>query len=435
MTALDGPAAYGAAGLPATLAALLRCPADGSPLRIEEAPGGQALLVGEAIAYPVLLGIPRLIDDPLRRQLVALLRAGRRDAAERLVLRWPTFSLGPRIRRRLARELGALAPEAVWLGVLLSRFADGGAIRAPHASFTELVRRHGTGFYPDWFAYRFGARTFLPITGLAGLLPPGGPILEIGTGCGHSSFVLGRHAGPGTVVALDHQFAQLHAARRFMAPDAHYVCTDVERGLPLASGAFAAVVMSDTFHFVHEKQRLAEEVARVTRPRSTLLLSQIHNGLFPEPFAGEPLSPADYSRMFAGWEPRLLRNDRLLDRLSTDDGFDLTDPALAAGIEGERSLSLVGRRGGGGAAAVAEVSRHVSERRTRIVLNPALTRTERGLAPREDIHPVVAPNIAPPDMAGLAPGAGEPPAWEADSAATIDLLRRRVLLDVPERFL
>lgn len=417
---------------PVGLAKLLRCPADGSSLRIETVVGGQTLLVGDDRTYPVLCGIPRLVDDPLRRQLVALLRGGHPDAAERLVLRWPTFAFGPRLRRRIARELGALMPDAVWLGRLLSRFADGGAIRAPHASFTDLVRRHGTSFYPDWFAYRFSARTFLPIVGLTGLLPVGRPILEIGNGCGHSTFVLGRHAGPDTVLAIDHQFAQLYAAKRFIAPAAHYVCADVERGLPLAAGSFAAVVMNDTFHFVLAKQPLADEIARVAAPDATLILSQIHNGLFPEPFAGEPLEPAEYAAMFSAWAPRMVRNDRLIQSLATTDGFDLADPALSAGLNGERSLSLIGWRGNAGAASVRDLWRGVFERRTRLIRNPVLERVGAGLAPRADIHPVVASLIVPPDMEGLE-GTFDDPA-ELGEAAVVDLLRRHVLVDVPSNF-
>ena len=417
---------------PVGLASLLRCPVDGSPLRIEVVAGGQALLVGDVVDYPVLCGIPRLMDDPLRRQLVALLRAGHHDAAERLVLRWPTFALGPRLRRRVARELGAMMPEAIWLSLLLSRFADGGAIREPHASFTELVRRHSTGLYPDWFAYRFGARTFLPIVGLTGLLPVGQPVLEIGTGCGHSAFVLGRHTVPENVLAIDHQFAQLYAAKRFIAPAAHYVCADVERGLPLAAASFSAVVMNDTFHFVHAKQQLADEIDRVTEPDATLILSQIHNGLFPETFAGEPLQPAEYAAMFSAWAPRIIRNDRLIQSLSKTGGFDLADPELSADLKCERSLSLIGRRGEAGPMSVRDLWRSISERRSQLIFNPVLERIGDGLAPRTDIHPVVADIISMPDLEGLEGNICDPAEWS--EGAVIELLRRRVLLDVPSRF-
>lgn len=422
-----------AAGLSPRLTPFLRCPVDGSPLVMEALAEGQALLVGAALAYPVLLGIPRLVDDPLRRQLVALLRAGQHDAAERVVLRWPTFALMPRLRRRVAREATALAPESVWLGVALSHLADGGAIRQPQSSFTELVRRHSTGLYPDWFAYRFSARTFLPIVGLAGLLPHGAPILEIGTGCGHSTFLLARRAGPGAIVAVDHAFAQLYAARRFMAPEALYVCADVERGLPLAPGAFAAVVMSDTLHFVHAKQRLAQELERVTRPEAMMVLAQIHNGLFPEPFAGEPLPPDGYMGLFEGWSPRLIRNDRLIGSMATADGFDLADPALSDNLAAQRSLSLVGWRGGQGPSTSGGIAQAIAARHTRLIVNPALVQQGGRLVPREGIHPVVAGIIAAADLGGMEAMPGDLAALPAAAAA--DLLRRLVLLDVPERFI
>lgn len=420
---------------PEALVGLLRCPVDKAPLRVEPLGSGEILLAGPSLSYPVLLGIPRLIDDPLRRQLVALMRAGHHDAAERLVLRWPTFSLVPRLRRRFAQELCAMAPDAVWLGLLLSRLVDGGAIRQSYASFVNLVRTHSSGLYGDWFAYRFTARTFLPIAGLSKLLPSAGPILEIGPGCGHSTFILGRHLCGEPIVAVDHQFAQLYAAKRFMAPRAHYICADVEQGLPLAADAFTAVVMSDTFHFVHAKQQLAGEIGRVAQGDATLVLSQVHNGLFPELWAGEPLVPAGYAALFAAWAPRIIRNDRLIERMTTEDSFDLTDPGLAADISSERSLSLVGQRGAGQTDRVVAISHGVLARKTRLVLDPAVNWTAGRLEPRNGIDPVVAQIVMPPYLVGLDNVADAPDPEQSDPTTTADLLRRRILLDVPAQYL
>jgi len=113
------------------------------------------------VPYLVLLGIPHLIDDPLRQQLVSMLRAAKHEAAERLVLRWPTLAIAPRIRHRATRWIIRLAPESAILGSLLAHLSDGAILGA--RSFVELVRRYSTGFYVDWFTYRFNFQTFAPL--------------------------------------------------------------------------------------------------------------------------------------------------------------------------------------------------------------------------------------------------------------------------------
>ncbi len=416
--------------IPPSLVALLRCPVDGSPLRAEPVEGG-VLLAGASRAYPVVLGIPRLIDDAQRRQLVALLRAGQRDAAERLVLAWPNLALAPRLRRRLAREVAPIAPDSVALARIAALLVDGGALREPSAGFIGFVRRHAMAFYTDWFIHRFSARTFLPIQGLAPLLPRGRPVLEIGNGCGHSTFVLARELPGETIIAVDHAFAQLYAAKRFLAPGAHHVCADVERGLPLAGGAFGAVVMNDTFHFVRDKPRLVEETGRVAADDAMLVLSQIHNGLFPEAWAGQPLSPDGYATLLAAWSPRIIRNDRLIAAMTQAGGFDLDDTALVEAVESEVSLSLVGHRGAAGGRVVHDLWDGVAARRTRLLLNPLLVQDGAHLALAGAVHPVVAGIMAPPDLEGFDPPPGGPGDWAADPAVARELLRRRILLDVP----
>lgn len=416
--------------VPRALVALLRCPVDGSPLRAEPVAGG-VLLAGASRTYPVVLGIPRLIDDAQGRQLVALLRAGQRDSAERLALAWPDLRLAPRLRRRLAREIAPLAPDSVALARVAARLVDGGALREPAAGFIGFVRRHAMAFYTDWFIHRFSARTFLPIQGLAPLLPRGRPVLEIGNGCGHSTFVLARELPGETIVAVDHAFAQLYAAKRFLAPGAHHVCADVERGLPLADGAFGAVVMNDTFHFVRDKPRLVAETGRVATPEAMLVLSQIHNGLFPEAWAGQPLTPEGYAALLPGWSPRIIRNDRLIGTMTQAGGFALDDPVLAEAVETEVSLSLVGRRGAAGGRVVRELWEGIAARRTRLILNPLLVQDGARLAPAGAVHPVVAGIMAPPDLDGFDPPPGGPADWAADPVVAAALLRRRILLDVP----
>ena len=414
------------------LVARLRCPLNGAALAIERAPSwprDAALLTGGRQPYPMLLGIPRLLDDALRRPLVALLRAGRPGDAARLALQWPTRAPGSRLRRRLTVELARRLPGAT-VARGLAGLSDARRVQRPHGSFAALVAATTPPDLAGWLLHRFAARPFLPLVALAArLVRPGVDVLEVGGGVGHSSFVLARHAGAARVVCMDNVFAHLHAARRFNAPGTMQVCADAEGTLPFADGAFGCVAMTDSFHFVRDQERLAAEVCRVLATEGQVVLAHVHNGLHPDPHCDAARAPDAYASFFATLSPVLLRNDRLLAQLDADGRVDLTAPALGEAVEEAASLSLVARRDrplpGVPAGAEGDVWHAVWARRTRLIANPLL-----GVAAPTSHLAEILVSPEPED--------GDPPraamAGMMDPALASALLRRRMLLDVPDRF-
>lgn len=415
----------------AALAALvgrLRCPETGAALAVRHLPGlpdDAALLTGGRHIYPALLGIPRLLDDALRAPLVTLLEAGAVQAAARLALHWPSKAPGSRIRRRAMRDAARLLPDGVAMARLLAAVSDGGRVLGPHASFAALLAATTPPDLAGWMLHRFCARPFLPLVPLAArLLRPDDRVLEIGGGVGHSSFVLARHVGAARVTSLDTVFAHLHAARRFNAPGIDAVCADAGRPLPFADAAFDAVVMTDSFHFVPDQAGLATETMRVLGPAGQVLLAHVHNGLHPEPYPGVAQPPAAYAACFGPLAPVVLRNDRLLDQLDADGDVGLDDPALTEDVAAVESLSLVARRGAPLPGRQGSVWDAVQARRTRLAPNPLL-----GAGTPLSGH--LAAIIAPPQLR-----ADDLPLGPAmDPGRASDLLRRRVLVDMPLGFL
>lgn len=102
------------------------------------------------------------------------------------------------------------------------------------------------------------------------LLPPlgGRDVLDLGSGPGHYARLAAK-AGARRVVALDltpEMLARGAGAR--VAADA--------AGLPFRDGAFDVVVAAMVLGYLGDRRRAFAEMARVLRPRGTLVLSDLH---------------------------------------------------------------------------------------------------------------------------------------------------------------
>ena len=123
----------------------------------------------------------------------------------------------------------------------------------------------------DYDAQRFGGAGGARVNAreqaiVAGLLPPGGVVADVGCGTGRLLPLLARRAQ--TLLALDASLPMLRAAAR-QAP-ARLVQADAF-ALPLADGALDALVsVRLLFHFP-DPAPLLRELRRVTRPGGTLV--------------------------------------------------------------------------------------------------------------------------------------------------------------------
>ena len=321
----------------ATLLDWIRCPFCGTRLQVVD---NQALertgarieagvLGCECCAFPVVAGIPILLADDATRTAMHALERGDGDEA-------------------LAGALGVTRAQAA----RLARAEEAGTLTYREALAVLAPDAEGT-----YFLHRFSDPTFVAAEALARVLgraaaPVRGPWLDLCGGTGHLAHALAGAGGEtasaseGTVIA-DLYFRKLWLATRLTAPAADAVCCSAEAPLPFTTGRFALVVLMDAFPYIWHKRLCADEMMRVAHPDGVVVLPHLHSSEGENYAAGDPLSPAAYRDLFAPFRPALFSDARLLDGILDEACVDLADDRSPAQLRGEPTLTLVASRHGG----------------------------------------------------------------------------------------
>ncbi len=117
-------------------------------------------------------------------------------------------------------------------------------------------------FYDHFFALDPG-----PLRNLL-KLPSAGWILDLGGGTGRVAQALRGESDE--LVVLDESAGMLRQAHRKGLP---VVCGEAEH-LPFVRGAFARILMVDTFHHLRDQRRAAAELLRVLAPGGWLVMEE-----------------------------------------------------------------------------------------------------------------------------------------------------------------
>jgi SAM-dependent methyltransferase len=347
--------------------------------------------------WPIVDDIPFLRADriDLAEQALAALDAG--DAFQAAVLllsdqdRWArTKPPSEDARRSLVRQQGAVSFRAAM----------------------DLLAYGPVGTY---FAHRWSDPTFLSGLALAEAHRAPGSIFELACGAGHFLREFGRTH---TVVAGgDVVFSKLWLARHYLAPRARLVCFDAADGWPFANAAFDTVFCHDAFYFLPDKPHVAAEMRRVAA--GPVLVGHAHNALVDNLSAGSPMAPAGYAALFG---TPLLYDDRELTAALVEARAPV--PIDVAALAAAPAVAMAA-----GAGAPRAVTAGVAMPRDGTLLrrNPLYEWTRVRWPSERYEREYGALATYPIEAIG-------PETAVAGDVAVEPLVRRRVLLDLPERW-
>ena len=347
--------------------------------------------------FPVIAGIPILTDDYQRNAAFQSIQSGHAEEAYHDLLN---------------------GQPAYWV--------ENGA-----QTFQSLLYQFVGRWSADYFYFRRSDPTFL--SGLSLLRAARGQpgwAFDLGCGCGHNSEILLKLSPEKRVIGLDSTFKLLYLARQFIAPQADFVCADLENGLPFASGMAGTVLCSDTFSFIRNKWGAAREMLRLTRPDGRILVTRL---LITPPAHWNPLRfhlfPSQfYAPYFESMQVARFADEAL--RLAYLGSASLEENSSFG--ENEQSFSLAASPAGLPESALSPfLDPYDTES---LYVNPLYSRAgESGwrrewpsptyVQDYEDRSSYLPPSLALPPEISHQPGS---------KGKLEDLLRRRVLLSLPK---
>jgi uncharacterized protein YbaR (Trm112 family) len=406
---------------------LLRCPYCGGRLELVRSLSHQAseqhidygVLGCHCCIFPVVDGIPVLHLQPAAVAAREHVEAGR-------------YALALRAMVGLEDEEQARTFE--------------GAARSPESTYRAVVDALGPAFEGGYFLYRFSDPTFVVadavVRAVAGtVLAGGGRAVDVCGGSGHLTRTLTELSASPPVLA-DLYFAKVWLARRFTAPGCEPVCCDGNAPLPFARGAFRYAMCSDAFQYIWTKRQFVGEMCRlVDGPAPGAVgINHTHNQLTWSPSHGQPLSPSGYRDLFETIEPRIFGEAGLFEDVVRGGPLDLGRRDSADALDGDPALTIVASRHPGvfqrhalNVPATARGQFRVNPlyaieedgERLRLLLRfpDDAYADEYGACRRYLPDQLIVERSA---LASLEAGAVTP--------ATADLVRRRVVVDLPRRY-
>ncbi len=258
--------------------------------------------------YPLIAGIPVIVRGPLAdsncdsERLCTLIRAGEHKQA--LI-----EALAPRQKAPKPHQLTRLLPSAVAARARSAQLRDfrtkwrhqfemlcqdespGSAIRLIRHYFGERYNA------ANYFSFRAGQPKYLITLALSQLTNAADWKLDVGCGAGHITRILNNSQSPGNAVGLDRNFFLLWLANTRVAPDARFVCCDVEQGLPFGDSVFDFALLSNFYHFIYQKRLMLAELKRVGHANTVVVISSLRNRNVITPTPNLALSPEGYQSL------------------------------------------------------------------------------------------------------------------------------------------
>ncbi len=316
--------------------AFLRCPYCGGRFEVDTSQFHQR--TGEAIQdgilscqccnLPIVDGIPVLHLLPDSTTALDHLRAARPDRARRTM-----FGLD---EPASAEAFDAVAASSA-------------------STYRDTVDALGPNFEGGYFLYRFSDPTYLVAQAVvravaATVLGGSRRAVDICGGSGHVTRTLMDLSSAPPVLA-DLYFAKVWLARRFTAPGCEPVCCDGNAPMPFARGAFALAMCTDAFMYIWTKRQFVGEMERLIDTQRTpgahagaALIGHTHNERTWSPSHGQPLSPEGYAALFETLEPRVFGELGLFADIVAGGPLDLSRRDDQATLDANPALTIIASR-------------------------------------------------------------------------------------------
>jgi SAM-dependent methyltransferase len=281
------------------------------------------IVTSEYGEFPIVAGILRLLIDEYRQVIVSMLADG--DTRRALLTALDQFPFqGKRVAIVNFASKMAYRHRFSAVGRLLAELKRPveRVYEDESVTFVQSQRQLGPASRASWQISRFSMPRFLSTYALIHLVKGATGVLDFGCGTGQSAFLISRIAKDARITCADYSFSSLYLAKKYFARQAQCVCMNGDYPLPFASGEFSTVLSSDALHLIDSKLSLAGEFKRVLAAKGTIVMPHLHSKLSGFK-SGKPLTPMGYSELFKDLEHRVIPEDAIVRGYLCQDELDI----------------------------------------------------------------------------------------------------------------
>lgn len=210
-------------------------------------------------------------------------------------------------------------------------------------TFFELMNQLKPNTWGYYLKHRFSAESFWSIYPFIPILRENNDmILDLGCGVGHVAYVLSKNVSPKKLICIDRDYTLLQIAKRFFASDAEFICQDLNNPLPFKDGVFSSIIMLDSYHYVANRARLANDIERMLRSNCVLLISHLHNSLVETIARGFVLEPSAWESLFPKLKIKSIPEKELIMDLINKNDLNLKREYPIVELNKSRAITIVG---------------------------------------------------------------------------------------------
>jgi hypothetical protein len=114
--------------------------------------------------------------------------------------------------------------------------------------------------------------------------------------------------------------------------------------MPFARGAFGFAMCTDAFMYIWTKRQFVGEMERLVDAGGAVLIGHTHNERTWSPSHGQPLSPEGYADLFETLEPRMFGEAGLFDDVVSGGPLDLSRRDSADTLNSNPALTIIASR-------------------------------------------------------------------------------------------
>lgn len=209
-------------------------------------------------------------------------------------------------------------------------------------SFFKFINHYKSNETGDLLTHRFSTDQFWSIYPFIPLLrKKNETILNLGCEVGHLAYVIENKVNPNKLICIDNNYTMMQIAKSYFTFDADFVYSDMNEPLPFRNESLSSIVMMDSHNRIPYWDKLACNLEAVISDDGVLLLSSPHDIHHEKEGNYHKLIPVIGKELFKKLNTYIFPESEIIEKFMKKYEFDLAKIDPMESFENEMAISIL----------------------------------------------------------------------------------------------